>query len=232
MKAVRPLILVAMFAGLLALAWWMVHQPRLRLQTEAQIRAAQAALAAQPVCPLAIRAGGSAVRPAAGPDTEGLAPPQLRWQVVRNDGSGRAPEVSVRNVEVAAPDGRQVPACILAVEAVPEPPFAETDWRVGFRLDLSRLPDAPRGRAVFTALVQPDHAATLNGGSIYLYDGSKVRGQSLENLGPSWLPVEVETELAPTAAFVEVWYRLAYQGAISAPVILTVAEPRLDLQAN
>ena len=230
MKSLRIVFLLLAFAGLIALAYWMAHQPRLRLQTDEQIRRAQETLAAQPVCPLTLVANGTRIDPAPGPDMEGLTPPQMRWSLVRSNGDGAAPEVTVRTVNVAAPDGRQVPACILEVTAIPKPPFREMDWRIGYRLDLSRLPAEPGGKAVFRALVQPDRPVTLGGGNAYLYDGTAVVGQSLENPSASWLPIEVTADLAPDTGFIELWYRLAYQGAISEPATITIADPRLEFQ--
>ncbi|MEQ8346449.1 MAG: hypothetical protein RIB84_06625 [Sneathiellaceae bacterium] len=235
MKSARLLVILALFLGLLALAYWMVHQPRLRLLTARQIELAEEAkqaVQARPACPLQLAVDGTPAPLPADAQTQGLAPPLARWEIVRSDGEGKAPRVSVQDVQVASADGRQVPACILTVDALPEPPFDGIDWRIGYRLDLSALPQGPFRQARFRADVQPDRAVTMGGASAYLYDGTQPVGQSLVELTADRRAVEVTAALSGSAQFVEVWFRLAFQGTISAPVSLTIADPRLDLRTG
>lgn len=232
MKTVRLLVIFAFFLGLVALAYWMAHQPRLRLLTARQIEQAQEKAQGMPTCPLQLSTDGSPAGLPAGPRTAGLAPPLAHWEVVSSDGKGKAPKVSIRQVQVAAADGRQVPACILTVDELTAPPYEGIDWRIGYRIELSALPQGPFEQARFKAELQPDRAVSLGGASAYLYDGTQPIEQPLTELTADWLPISITADLSGTASFVEVWYRLVYQGPISAPVSLTIADPRLDLRTD
>lgn len=223
MKFLQYLLFPALLAGLVLLGLWVARQPRLHWPDMPQ------AAAQGEACPLLLRLQDlpEASDPVAA--TPGLDPPLRRWKVAATEGDGEAPEVAVSHAQVKDAAGATVPACILTVTRVPEPPFDGVDWRLGYRLDLPADLQGRVAAASFSAELSPDVAAQLGGGSVYLYDGSRPVDAGLARVAPGWSPVRVEIRLDPGATFVELWYRLAFQGGISNPVSLTFAAPTLTL---
>lgn len=219
MKALRFLLFPALFAALLVLGYWVARQPRLEWPKMAAPPQGEA-------CPLIVQLEGAVPPASLAPQAPGLEPPLLHWNVVS---TGSAPEVEISHAEVKNAAGDTVPACVLTVTQVPQPPLEGVDWRIGYRLDLPAEMRERIERAVFTADLSPDREAQLGGGSVYLYDGGRPVDDGLADIQPGWRTLRVEMALAPDAAFVELWYRLAFQGGISNPVSLTFAAPTLSL---
>lgn len=220
MKVLNYLTFPVLLAGLVALGIWVSGQPRLHWPERQFVPDARP-------CPLVLRLEELPLE--AIPEPQGLEPPLRGWAVVESDGEGTAPKVAVRHAEVRSQAGQMVPACILEVTELPLPPFAGLDWRIGHRLALPAELRGRTGRAVFTLDLSADHAAGLPSGSIYLYAGGTPATVPLGEVQPDWRPIRVEMELDPAATFVEVWYRLAFQGGIDAPVTLVLADPVLTL---
>ena len=180
-------------------------------------------------CPLTLKMGGVSVPLPEAPQNAGLEPPLAAWRIASWHGEGTGPVVEVSHQDIPDPTGRIVPACVLKVTAVPQPPFDGIDWRLGYSVPLYNKVVERYGKLTFTADLLADRAAILNGGSVYLYDGAVPSVAGLADVKPRWDPVVIDTELSENAGYVEIWIRLVLQGEISNPVTITFANPTLSL---
>lgn len=146
------------------------------------------------------------------------------WQIFVSDPVGEGPRVKVESGTFAV-EGRSLPACVLAVTALPTAPYTEVDWRIGRRIALTS--GRPRGRVEFAAWLASVPTVEFGAASLYIYDHATVREVSIERLGEVPRRFSVSVAPSPSTDSVEIWLRLTIHAPISTTGKVYLVDPTL-----
>lgn len=130
-----------------------------------------------------------------------------KWSVISYDGTDTVPSIRLREL---APDAIKAPdpaarGCELEIRDFPAPDTAGVDWRIGRTVDAKDL----RGKTVLVRFsVRASEAGTLPQGTVYVYDGKRVAGLSVHEVGPEWVEHDIVYSVPADADRLELWFRL------------------------
>ncbi len=139
-----------------------------------------------------------------------------KWSVFAADGTGTGPDVATRALaaaDLAAPGG-QAAGCEMDILALGGRGTTGADWRIGRTVDAREL----HGKSILVRFaVKARDTGSLPQGTVYVYDGRKVHGIPLQQVGPDWTNHDIAYDVPADVDQFEIWFRLFHGTPVADP---------------